>query len=175
MRREVLLLMYCGLRCVRASVCLVWRVVQCIRLRALRNLGNSRKQRCVALSGIRLTELGWLARSMTSLVGRRAWCWGWSVARNCKQVVPRSPRSSSCSRSSSGSLSCTCCDDQIKGAQDKDFSYSFSDSLSLPRMHTLTHSHTLTITCTCCYDDSKGIQDQDLLCDCCWVRSTYPI
>ena len=27
-------------------------------------------------------------------------------------------------------ITCTCCDDQIKGTQDKDFSYSFSDSLS---------------------------------------------
>ena len=26
-------------------------------------------------------------------------------------------------------ITCTCCDDQIKGTQDKDFSYSFSDSL----------------------------------------------
>ena len=29
-------------------------------------------------------------------------------------------------------ITCTCCDDQIKGAQDKDFSDSFSDSLSRP-------------------------------------------
>ena len=28
-------------------------------------------------------------------------------------------------------ITCTCCDDQIKGTQDKDFSYSFFDSLSL--------------------------------------------
>ena len=28
-------------------------------------------------------------------------------------------------------ITCTCCYDQIKGTQDKDFSYSFSDSLSL--------------------------------------------
>ena len=27
-------------------------------------------------------------------------------------------------------ITCTCCDDQIKGTQDKDFSYSFSDSHS---------------------------------------------
>ena len=30
---------------------------------------------------------------------------------------------------------CTCCDDQIKGTQDKDFSYSFSDSLSASLSH----------------------------------------
>ena len=28
-------------------------------------------------------------------------------------------------------ITCTCCYDEIKGTQDKDFSYSFSDSLSL--------------------------------------------
>ena len=44
-------------------------------------------------------------------------------------------------------ISCTCCYDQIKGTQDKDFSYSFSDSLSAslclsdsPRSHS---AHTL--------------------------------
>ena len=37
-------------------------------------------------------------------------------------------------------ITCTCCYDQIKGTQDKDFSYSFSDSLSV----------------------LKGIQDQEL-------------
>ena len=31
----------------------------------------------------------------------------------------------------SHSVTCTCCYDQIKGTQDRDFSYSFSDSLSL--------------------------------------------
>ena len=36
------------------------------------------------------------------------------------------------------------CDDQIKGTQDKDFSYSFSDSLSFYQPHTITHSHTHT-------------------------------
>ena len=29
-------------------------------------------------------------------------------------------------------ITCTCCYDQIKGTQDKDFSYSFSDSLCVP-------------------------------------------
>ena len=29
-------------------------------------------------------------------------------------------------------ITCTCCYDQTKGTQDKDFSYSFSDSLSAP-------------------------------------------
>ena len=32
-------------------------------------------------------------------------------------------------------ITCTCCYDQIKGTQDKDFSYSFSDSLSLCKSH----------------------------------------
>ena len=37
-------------------------------------------------------------------------------------------------------ISCTCCYDQIKGTQEKDFSYSLSDSLSLPLSHTASHS-----------------------------------
>ena len=47
-------------------------------------------------------------------------------------------------------VTCTCCYDLTKGTQDKDFSYSFSDSLSLPA---------LTITCSGCYDEIKGTQD----------------
>ena len=80
-------------------------------------------------------------------------------------------------------ITCTCCYDQTKGTQDKDFSYSFSDSLSLyislpscmPSLCVLDHFKclgvtydvfeiylTLTLACTCCYDETKGTQDQDL-------------
>ena len=79
-------------------------------------------------------------------------------------------------------ITCTCCDDLTKGAQDKDFSYSFSIlspsgpkislthyrfSLSGPLLCiylytlTITHSHTLLITRTC-YDESKRTKDQDI-------------
>ena len=35
-------------------------------------------------------------------------------------------------------ITCTCCYDQLKGTQDKDFAYSFSDSLSTCFTHCLT-------------------------------------
>ena len=41
-------------------------------------------------------------------------------------------------------ITCTCCYDQIKGTQDKDFSYSFSDSHSLTLFIRCRH-HSLTL------------------------------
>ena len=49
-------------------------------------------------------------------------------------------------------ITCTCCYDQIKGTQDKDFSYSFSDSLS-------THTVEMHSYCMICQSSAPGVID----------------
>ena len=98
------------------------------------------------------------------------WCdvWVWTSALQPHTHTISHSHTDTLTHSHTLLITCTCCYDQIKGAQDKDFSYSFSDSPSLSPsllslLTSLTH-HTFLITCTCCYDDIKGTKDQEFSC-----------